>query len=288
MELQWPLILFTLFLCLCGGIMAMRGVLLLLKKGKNLQKSSLVCSAIALVVGGLAVMMHLRQPGRIFNGFGALLGGNGFGAFGITLELWGCVVFAVMLVLFFLFMRRFEEGVAPTWAAVFAVVVGIALPIVTGCSYLMASIPAWNTPLLIVFYLVNTVLLGSSAISVMAVCKHDREALAFVVRVCLGSAVLQAIVLVAYGAVIGGFGQFGDIDFYFDPTHPDTAMVDTVAVNGSLVAGSQALLFWGGVGVLAALCLVLSLAPSAACVLAGSLVWRCLLYVVAVHLFALF
>ena len=303
MELQWPLILFTFFLSLCGGTMAVQGLLTLMGVGKKMQNASLVVSAVSLVVGGVAVFMHLEHWERIFNAFGSLLAGNGTAVSGITLELWFCVLFALMLVLYFLFMRRSEDGMAPKWCAVLAIVIGLALPAATGDSYLMPSIPAWNTPLLIVYYVCNAVLLGGLVATVIAFTSKDTAAYATTAKVALAGGVVTLIVVVAYAAVINSFGQFGTIDYYFDPVHPDTPMVDSAAVNASILTGSQAAPFWGlavVVGLVAPIALAfiaqrgdkprdLPLAGTAlACAVVGSFAWRCILYVVAISIFALF
>ena len=303
MELQWPLILFTFFLSLCGGTMAVQGLLTLMGVGKKMQNASLIVSAVSLVVGGVAVFMHLEHWERIFNAFGSLLAGNGTAVSGITLELWFCVLFALMLVLYFLFMRRSEDGMAPKWCAVLAIVIGLALPAATGDSYLMPSIPAWNTPLLIVYYVCNAVLLGGLVATVIAFMSKDTAAYATTAKVALAGGVVTLIVVVAYAAVINSFGQFGTIDYYFDPVHPDTPMVDSAAVNASILTGSQAAPFWGlavVVGLVAPIALAfiaqrgdkprdLPLAGTAlACAVVGSSAWRCILYVVAISIFALF
>ena len=303
MELEWPLILFTFFLCLCGGTMAIQGLLTLLGKGKKMQKLSLIVSAVSLVVGGIAVFTHLQHWERIFNAFTSLLTGNGTAISGITLELWGCVIFALMLVLYFLFMHRSEDGCAPKWCAVLAIVVGLALPAVTGDSYLMIAIPAWDTWLLILYYVCNAVLLGSIVAMITSSVSKDADACSFASRVAIAFGVVSLIVVVAYAATIGSFGSFTDIEYYFDPTHPDTAMVDSAAVNSSIMTGSLAGLFWGlvaVVGVAAPVVLAffvqrgvgeksLSLAATAfVCVVVGSIAWRCILYIVALSVFALY
>ena len=303
MELQWPLILFTFFLCVCGGTMAVQGLLTLLGKGAKMQSISLIVSAASLVVGGIAVFMHLQHWERIFNAFGALLTGNGTAVSGITLELWGCVIFAIMLLLYFLFMRRAEDGVAPKWCAVLAIVVGLALPSVTGDSYLMAAIPAWDTVLLVVYYLCNAVLLGGLVCMVIASVTKDAEAYGVCSKVALAGGVVSLVVVVAYAAVVNSFGKFGDIVYYFDPVHPDTPMVDTLAVNSSIIAGSLAGAFWGlavvvGLVLPAILAFVsqkgegaktlLFASGALACSIAGAIAWRAILYVVAISIFALY
>ena len=248
MQPEWPLILFTFFLCLSGGILAAQGFLTFQGKGKKMQMLSLVASLVALVIGGLAVFTHLQHWERIFNAFTALLAGNGFGVSGITLELWGCVLCGITIVLYFLFMRRSEDGIAPKWCAVLAIVVGIALPAVTGDSYLMPALPAWNTPLLIVYYILNTVFMGSLTSLVIARVTGADDAYEALSKVALVGGVLQLVAIVVYAIFISCLGgtYSADIDYYFDPTLPDVAMVNRAGVASSILIGSNAPLFWIG------------------------------------------
>lgn len=115
----------------------------------------------ALAIGGLSVFFHLQHPLRMLNGFGHITSG-------ITIELIFVNVFAIAVVLYFLMMRRSEEGVAPKWCAVLAIVVSLALPFATGDSYLMSAIPVWDTMLLPLYYVVATVMLGGLAAMIIA------------------------------------------------------------------------------------------------------------------------
>ena len=204
MNPEWPLILFTFFLCLSGGILGAQGLLTVLGKGKKMQNVALIAALATLVIGGICVFMHLQHWERIFNAFGALLAGNGYGVSGITLELWGCVVEFIAIVLFFLFARRAEDGVAPKWAGILAIIVGLALPMVTGDSYLMPSLPTWDTPLLIVYYLTNTIFMGGLAALVIAGLTGDVEARDFMVKTALVGAVAQLVIVLVYAIVING------------------------------------------------------------------------------------
>ncbi len=297
MHLEWPLILFTFFLCIAGGTLAMQGLLTVMGKGKKMQLASLIVAAAGLVVGGLSVFMHLQHWERIFNGFGHITSG-------ITLEFIGCIVFAIVLAVYFLMMRRSEEGVPPKWCGVLAIIVGFALPIVTGDSYLMPSLPAWDTPMLIVYYVCNTILLGGLIGLVISAATGAADAKDLALKVSLAGGVLQLIAVIAYAFVIYTMGgAFCDIAYYFDPTLPDVGMVDISAVTGSVFAGSQAVAFWLGtvvVGVVAPLALtwfakrvegktlVTYGGVALACVVVGSLCWRCILYAVAISIFPLY
>ena len=331
MNAEWPLILFTFFLCLSGGIAGAQGVLTLLGKGKKMQMVSLVASLIALAIGGISVLFHLQHATRIFNGFAAVFSGNELGVSGITLELWGCVAMFIALLLYFLFMRRSENGIGPKWAAVILIIVGVALPVVTGDSYLMGAIPVWNTVLLLLYYLTNTVLMGCAASLVLFFvtkkyqdkkvfkalaklgncdaeddAKEEGEIKQFLIKAVIVGAVAQFVVLIAYAIYIfcTGSSFSADIQYYFDPTLPDVHMVDRSGTVAKILAGAYSPLFYGAViliGTVGPAILMwfmkkledikkfLTYASiSLVAIVIGGIVWRVLLYWVALHAFALY
>ena len=297
MELHWPLILFTFFLCVAGGIMFGQGLATVLGKGEKTQVASLISAFVSLVVGGIAVFMHLQHWERIFNGFGHITSG-------ITLELIACVVFVVALAIYFLMMRRADDQTAPKWCGWIFMVVGVALVAVTGDSYLMAAVPAWDTPLLIVFYICNMLALGGLATIIIALaCKSD-EQVGLAKKLATVGIIAQLIVLVIYAVYITNTsGTYTDLGYYFDPTLPDTVMMDiTATVN--ILSGDQALMFWvGAIAVGSVLPLIMAFimlkgregkatlsvaAASLVCVVAGSICWRVILYLVAISIFAVY
>ncbi len=231
MEIQWPLILFTFFNCLAGGIFLMQGILTLSGKGKAMQFVSCVSAIVALAIGGLSVFFHLQHPLRMLNGFGHITSG-------ITIELIFVIVFAIAVVLYFLMMRRSEEGVAPKWCAVLAIVVSLALPFATGDSYLMSAIPVWDTMLLPLYYVVATVMLGGLAAMIIAGATKADDAVKLSATVAFVGAVVCAVVSVIYAVAISGMGaNYTEMQYYFDPTHPNVAMANPA--NVSLFTGDS-------------------------------------------------
>ena len=302
MEMEWPLILFTFFVCLASGILLGQGLMTVLGKGKKMQLASLASSLVALAIGGIAVFFHLQHWERIFNGFGHITSG-------ITLEFIGCVVFFVVLVVYFLMMRRSEDGMAPKWCGVLAIIMGVAMPAVTGDSYLMQSLPTWNTFLLPLYYVVNAVFFGMLAIMVIAVVTKTDDVVERAGLIGAIAGVVSLVLVLAYALYIGAQGaQYSDITYYFDPTLPDSHMIDVQGdAIGTLLAGANAPLFWIGaviVGIIVPAALaylakqaaakganqqVLPLAGAGlACALVGGICWRMLLYMAAMHVFALY
>ena len=302
MEMEWPLILFTFFVCLASGILLGQGVMTVLGKGKSMQLASLVSSLVALAVGGISVFFHLQHWERIFNGFGHITSG-------ITLEFIGCVVFFVVLVVYFLMMRRAEDGMAPKWCGVLAIIMGVAMPAITGDSYLMEAIPVWDTFLLPVYYVFNAVFFGGLSVLVIAALTKCDDVNDTAIWLAIGGGVATAVALIAYAVFINSLGGvYSDITYYFDPTLPDSHMIDVQGdAIGTLLAGANAPLFWIGaviVGIIVPAALaylakqaaakganqqVLPLAGAGlACALVGGICWRMLLYMAAMHVFALY
>ena len=138
MEIQIPLVIFTSFLAWAAGIFGTQCILALQKRGGAVQLPALICSAAVLVVGGIAVVFHLTHPFNLFNGFGHITSG-------ITQELIAIVLLAVAMVLFFLMLRRSEDNTVPQWLAVVGIVLVLVLIVAMGHSYMMPSLPAWDT-----------------------------------------------------------------------------------------------------------------------------------------------
>ena len=140
---QWPLVIFTLFVCLTCGTLGGMSILALKGEGKNLQMTALITSAVSLVVGGIGAFLHLEHWERIFNGFGHITSG-------ITQELIGCVALAIIIVVWFVMLRG-EKPVSKALAWV-TIVVAVLMVAATAHSYYMPARPAWGLAL-VVFYL---------------------------------------------------------------------------------------------------------------------------------------
>ncbi|MDR1082467.1 MAG: dimethyl sulfoxide reductase anchor subunit, partial [Coriobacteriales bacterium] len=150
METQWPLIIFTLFVCLTCGLLGGISLLALRGKGEKLQLTALTVSFASLVAGGVASFLHLQHWDRAFNGFGHITSG-------ITQEMIGCVALVIIMALWFIALRG-KKPIAKTlaWATL---IIALLMVIATAHSYYMSSRPAWGLPL-VAFYLGNACLLG--------------------------------------------------------------------------------------------------------------------------------
>ena len=244
MHPEWPLILFTFFLCVAGGALGAQGLLNVMGKGKKMQLASLVTALAALVVGGLSVFMHLQHWERIFNGFGHLTSG-------ITQELIAIVVLAAVAVAYLVMLRKSDDGASvPKWLAWLSVALSVALVAVMAHSYTMAARPAWDSVLWILYVLGNACVLGPATFAFLMAAAppagqpagRAADAGAPAGLAALVGAAANALAALAFAIFLQlSAGSFADVGYYFDPTHPTEAMADAAAT-----VGAQAPLLWLG------------------------------------------
>ena len=236
MHPEWPLILFTFFLCVAGGALGAQGLLNVMGKGKKMQLASLVTALAALVVGGLSVVMHLQHWERIFNGFGHITSG-------ITQELIGCVALAIVIVAWFVVLRGGKPGPkALAWATL--AVAGLMM-VATAHSYLMPARPAWGLAL-VAFYLGNACLLGAAAVWLISILKKDEAVEATGIQLTFIAALVQIVADVVFviACAMAKIAQFG---YYADPTSMTTAPTHVDSLMTVMVSGAGAPMFWGSI-----------------------------------------
>lgn len=244
METQWPLVIFTLFVCLTCGLLASMSILAIKGQGRNLQMPALVTSFASLVIGGIGAFLHLEHWERIFNGFGHITSG-------ITQELIGCVALGIVIVIWFAMLRG--DKALPKWLAIVTLVVAVGMVFATAHSYLMPARPAWGMAL-IAFYLGNACLLGPVALWFISVLKKDEAVEKTAIQLTFFGAIAQLVGDVIYvaacaTATIASYGH------YLDPTQMTTAPVHVDSLLAVMTTGDAAMMFW-----LALVCAVLALA----------------------------
>ena len=265
MELQWPLIIFTTFVAWSAGLFASQCALALKKEGRKAQISAWVCSAVLLVVGGIAVFFHLQHWERIFNGFGHLTSG-------ITQELICIVVLAATAVLYLIMLRQSEDGsTVPRWTAIAGIVASVLLVVVMAHSYMMPARPAWNSVLWILAVLGNACVLGPATMVLLCIAKGEKAVFAGLLT--LVGAAVNAVATTIYAVALQvSANSFVNMGYYFDPTSPTRAMLDvssTVAAQTPLLwAGAVAI---GALGPLACALAMKKKAPSSTWKIWGSL-----------------
>ncbi len=243
METQWPLVIFTLFVCLTCGTLGGISILTLQGKGEKLQLTSLIVAAASLVIGGIGAFLHLEHWERIFNGFGHITSG-------ITQELIGCVALGIVLVAWFATTRGGKT--APKALAWVTLVVAVLMIVATAHSYLMPARPAWGLAL-VAFYFTNACLLGGVALWVISVVKKDGCIKNSIQMTMIGSA-LQLVGAAIFVAA-GSMSKFANFGHYADPTSMTTAPTHIDSLASFMFMGDGAAMLWGSV-----VCMVIALA----------------------------
>jgi anaerobic dimethyl sulfoxide reductase subunit C (anchor subunit) len=227
MELQWPLILFTTFIAWSAGLFAAQGIAAIKGEGAKAQMPALITSFVLMVIGGISVFFHLQHWERIFNGFGHLTSG-------ITQELIAIVVLVIVMVIYFVYLRKDEEKL-PSWLGVVAIVISAILVIVMGHSYMMASRPAWNNIVEILSLLGAACILGPATWAIIAAIKGGdeikAEGSATAQTVFIGS-IVNAVTTIAYVIMMAASSsEFTAVEYYFDPTSPTKDIVSTASAS---------------------------------------------------------
>ncbi|HWR41234.1 MAG TPA: DmsC/YnfH family molybdoenzyme membrane anchor subunit [Patescibacteria group bacterium] len=236
MSIQWPLVFFTLFVGLgCGTFV---GSVLLTEwagKAKQIRTISSMIAIVALGIGGIASTLHLGHPERMF---GALAHPTS----GIFMESTMIFLLGLTIVVYLLAIRRNASEPVCKSIGTIGIVLGVVLAFVNGDAYVMASIPAWNTWILPVLYVISAALMGcfSTGILIARAENADATALAVIKKAALAILAIQTVLLAAY---------LGHIAIAPYP--------DATRSMARILTGNLALLFWGGL-VLAGL-----LAPAA-------------------------
>ena len=146
------------------------------------------------------------------------------------------VLLAVVMVLFFLMLRRSEDDTVPQWLAVVGIVVVLVLIVAMGHSYMMPSLPAWDTVLQLLSLLGAACVMGPATVAFIGAVKGvEIEGIGLLT--VIGAAV-NAVLSAAYMfAMEASSATFQSFQYYFDPTHPNVAMANPA--NVSLFTGDS-------------------------------------------------
>lgn len=195
MDIQWPLVLFTLLTSMGGCLFAFVGVNEFTKKSDTDGFTPGLVAGILAVVGGVCSVFHLEHVERIMNA----LSHPTSGIF-VEAVLVGCLVVCVAVYLVCL-KRNVQAGIK-VFAALGAIF-GIALSFMAGHSYIMEAVAPWATMLLPLGYLLTALPTGAALYWALA-CKGE-EAGKFMAMCTLVCGVLGLVGSLAYAAAAGAF-----------------------------------------------------------------------------------
>ena len=273
MEIQWPLVFYSLLTGLGAGAFAFVAVTELLGKVERLRMPGALTALAAIAAGGIASAFHLGHVERVFNVLTNL-------SSGIALELILTGLTGLAVLAYIVTVRLGYSARAKKSIAAIGLVLAVVLAFAIGASYVLPGRPAWNTWLLPILYLASAAVLGLFTMYIWTVVLKESEATAPVVnRATLIALVVQAAVVAAYVAYLA-----------MAPFPNPSRSADR------LLSGDLAAVFWGGlvvVGLVIPLGLTVwflaakrravpSLAVAVvglACVLGGGVAIRALMYI---------
>lgn len=272
MEIQWPLVFFTLLTGLGAGGFAAVAVCDLLGKAERARLPGAVMALVAMLAGGVASVFHLGHPERFFNALGHL-------SSGITLEMLLVGFTGLTAVAYVVVTRLGYSPQARRIVAAIGLVLAVALAFAMGSSYVLPARPAWNTWLLPLLYAGSAAVFGLFTMYIWAaVTMEDKAMVTTLNTATLLALAVQSVLVLSYVIYLA-------VAPFQNPLRS----------AGRLVGGDLALAFWLGlvvVGLAAPLALTLwfltkkkafpTLAVPVAglvCALVGGGVMRALMYV---------
>lgn len=278
MEIQWPLLVFSVLLGISSGSYVFLGIGELKGVFREVRFKGALIALILLALGGCASVLHLGHPERATH----LLANMGSG---LSMELIFLAILGIVGVIYLIISRGKPSGASKV-VGVLAGILGLVLPFVTGASYLMAARPAWDSITLPLLYVGGGLAAGFLLMAALVLFgSKAKEEGRFALTLALVGVVVMVVTVVAY--------------LIWVAIAPHQAPERSIM---RLVSGDLAVAFWIGtivVGVGAPLALVIfaqkkagvsdskglraagtSLMVSFLCVVAGSAVLRAIIYLI--------
>lgn len=199
MEIQWPLVLFSLFAGTGGTVFAFVGLSELLGGARKPREMAAAVSLAMMVAGGCFSVLHLASPLHALSAVTNLLS---FSGISVELMLLGAtfVVAAVYLVL----VRRGSAGAGVVKAiAVIGLVLGLMLAFFCGHGYVIEGQPTWNTNLLPCAYLGTCLACGAFTFGLVWAFSGEGEFPSWMKASMLVAGVLAALSALGYALFLG-------------------------------------------------------------------------------------
>ncbi len=234
MAIQWPLLMFSVFLGAASGIMIFLGIGEIRGTFKKVRFPLSLIALILLAVGGCASALHLGHIDRAL-----YILGNVGSAF--SRELFAVGFTGLMTLIYVILSRKDYPGPTKVFG-ILAAIGGVLLPIIAGASYMMPARPAWDSFALPLMYLGTGVGMGFVLSAAYVFTKGDDVDKAFSLQMALVGVIASVATMLIY------------VIWVAIAPHPDA----TRSLM-RLVGGDLAVVFWLGVvlvGIVAPIALV--------------------------------
>ena len=238
MEIQWPLLIFSVLLGVTSGSFVFLGVGELKGKFRDVRFLGALIALVCLGVGGCVSVLHMGHPERATH----LLGNLGSG---LSKELFIVAIMGIVS-LAYLILAKKDYPVASKVFGVLGAVLGIVLPFVAGASYLIAARPAWDSVALPLMFLGGGLAMGMTLMAGLVLLRGKAsDEGGFALKLALAGVAVMVVTTVAYVVWIA-----------IAPYQAPSRSIER------LISGDLAAMFWAGV------VLVGMVAPAALTVLA--------------------
>ena len=164
MEIQWPLVLFSLLAGTGGALAAFVGLAGLLGGTRKVRETAALCSIVLVVLGGCFSVLHLASPLHAISAVTNLLSFSG-----VSIELMLIGINFVVMAAWLILARREGSEAGLKWVGVVGIVAGLALGFFCGHGYVIEGQPTWNTNVLPLAYLGSSLACGAFLYGVLAV-----------------------------------------------------------------------------------------------------------------------
>ena len=191
MEVQWPLLIFSVLLGVTSGSFVFLGVGELKGKFKDVRFIGALIALICLAVGGCVSVLHMGHPERATH----LLGNLGSG---LSKELFIVAIRGIVALVYVILSRKDYPGVTKVFG-VLGGIIGIVLPIVAGASYLVAARPAWDSVALPLMFLGGGLAMGMLLMCGLVLLKGNAaEEGGFALKLALAGVIIMVVTSLAY------------------------------------------------------------------------------------------
>ncbi|WP_080800855.1 dimethyl sulfoxide reductase anchor subunit family protein [Arabiibacter massiliensis] len=226
MDIQWPLLIFSVLLGVTSGAFVFLGVGELRGKFKDVRFMGALIALICLAVGGCVSVLHMGHPERATH----LLGNLGSG---LSKELFIVALMGIVALVYLVLAKKDYPGASKAFG-VLGAVLGLVLPFVAGASYLIAARPAWDSVALPLMFLGAGLAMGMTLMAGLVLLRGKAaEEGGFALKLALAGVVIMVVTTAAYVVWIA-----------IAPFPAPSRSIER------LVSGDMAMMFWAGVVVI--------------------------------------
>lgn len=199
MDIQWPLVLFSLIAGTGGSLFAFVGLSELLGGSAKTRAASTACALVLVVVGGCFSMLHLASPLHAMSAVTNLLSFSG-----ISIELMLLGANFVVMLAYLLVGKRSKATTPLRVLGVLGIAFGLLLGFFCGHGYVIEGQPTWNSNTLPLAYLGSSLACGAFLFALISALRGEGDELGGKLNAAVAiSAVVNAVGLVSYSAFLG-------------------------------------------------------------------------------------